>query len=469
VCTCAGTQTLCGSACTNMLTDPGNCGACGNVCPAGGTCSAGVCSTSACGPGAAGSACGCPNFQTDPNNCGACGIVCASGSCLAGQCATTSCPVAAPVNGTLGSCPSLLASGSTCQFACNAGYGLTGAATSCANGVLTAQACGSPCSVTPPVNASMGTCPSSLPSGSSCQISCADGYTTTGATTSCANGILTTQACAPSSCTLTAPSNGTLGSCPSVLASGSTCAFACNAGYSLSGASTSCNFGQVSTQTCTPSCVPPPSGIVSWWTGDDTPADFEGANNATLSGDVTYVPGMVGDAFQFQQAGYAFAGSAGLPIGSSDRTMECWVELDSAYAGQIQGLLFGYGQTFDGGGMSTLLVEGRSTPPGELSFSQWGGGVAAPTSTATGVWYHVAVTVASGLTSLYINGALVDQSSLGFNTPSGTTLYIGGGMVSDVGTMSLNGAIDEATIYSRALSAAEIQSIYQAGSLGKCK
>jgi len=34
--------------------------------------------------------------------------------------------------------------------------------------------------------------------------------------------------------------------------------------------------------------------------------------------------------------------------------------------------------------------------------------------------------------------------------------------------MSLNGAVDEATIYSRALSASEIGAIYATGSAGKC-
>lgn len=54
---------------------------------------------------------------------------------------TSPCAVTAPLNGTLGSCPGSLASGQSCQLACNAGYNLGGTATSCSFGVLAAQTC----------------------------------------------------------------------------------------------------------------------------------------------------------------------------------------------------------------------------------------------------------------------------------------------------------------------------------------
>jgi hypothetical protein len=37
------TPTCCASVCTNTQTDNNNCGACGNKCPTGKTCKAGVC------------------------------------------------------------------------------------------------------------------------------------------------------------------------------------------------------------------------------------------------------------------------------------------------------------------------------------------------------------------------------------------------------------------------------------------
>jgi hypothetical protein len=51
------------------------------------------------------------------------------------------CLVSAPANGALGNCPSVLPSGTECQFSCANGYALVGSATSCTDGNLTAQTC----------------------------------------------------------------------------------------------------------------------------------------------------------------------------------------------------------------------------------------------------------------------------------------------------------------------------------------
>ena len=68
---CATGTACCNGACTAVNSDPHNCGACGNVCPASAPiCSQGTCSTSSknCPPGT--------DFDWDNMNCGGCGIVC---------------------------------------------------------------------------------------------------------------------------------------------------------------------------------------------------------------------------------------------------------------------------------------------------------------------------------------------------------------------------------------------------------
>jgi hypothetical protein len=83
-CVCPAPKVVC-DVCTNLQTDPNNCGACGNSCN-GGTCSDGKCNCSSA-PGL--TLCGntCVNLQTDSNNCGSCGKQCLPGvGCFGGLC-----------------------------------------------------------------------------------------------------------------------------------------------------------------------------------------------------------------------------------------------------------------------------------------------------------------------------------------------------------------------------------------------
>src|SRR4051794_24640139 len=48
-----------------------------------------------------------------------------------------------------------------------------------------------------------------------------------------------------------------------------------------------------------PTAVAPPSGILSWWAGDDNATDLVGPNNGTLNKGVSFVQGEVADAFSF--------------------------------------------------------------------------------------------------------------------------------------------------------------------------
>ncbi len=82
---------LCGAApgvCANPLSDPNNCGACGNRCAAGQSCVAGACRAvcpagqTACGPSMT-----CVDLNSNAANCGACSRACAAGeSCASGAC-----------------------------------------------------------------------------------------------------------------------------------------------------------------------------------------------------------------------------------------------------------------------------------------------------------------------------------------------------------------------------------------------
>ena len=90
---CADSETMCGGACSNPLTDRDNCGACGNACGDGFTCAGGDC-VEACAGGLANCNGTCTDITSDTMNCGGCGgtYVCASGE----ACADSTCTCDAP-------------------------------------------------------------------------------------------------------------------------------------------------------------------------------------------------------------------------------------------------------------------------------------------------------------------------------------------------------------------------------------
>lgn len=88
----------------------------------------------------------------------------------------------------------------------------------------------------------------------------------------------------------------------------------------------------------------------------------------------------------------------------------------------------------------------------------------------TTTFQHVALTYdkASGIGTLYLNGAVVASANLGSFTPQTSyPLYVGQ-RPSDSSVALYSGLMDELSVYARALSQAEIQGIYTAGASGKC-
>ena len=87
---CPTSATCCNGICTDLNSDPANCGACGYVCPADNVCLNGSCVL--CSGYGAGMCSGvCVNLLSDAGNCGSCGHQCLSDElCSFGVC-TGSC------------------------------------------------------------------------------------------------------------------------------------------------------------------------------------------------------------------------------------------------------------------------------------------------------------------------------------------------------------------------------------------
>jgi hypothetical protein len=202
---------------------------------------------------------------------------------------------------------------------------------------------------------------------------------------------------------------------------------------------------------------------VSWWAADNTAADLKGLNNATLSNGTTYATGQVQQAFSFDGVDdrAQVADSESLKFTAS-MTIEGWV-LVRGHSPTLPGYILARGD--DRSSSYTLGIDAN----GNLTF--WG--LSAPVP--LGQLLHVAATLddATGSMTLYENGAVVAQMvtadrPLGDLDPA---LHPGIGIGNSNSSFNLpfNGLIDELSVYNRALTAAEVQGIYSAGSDGKIK
>jgi hypothetical protein len=213
------------------------------------------------------------------------------------------------------------------------------------------------------------------------------------------------------------------------------------------------------------SCIPAPTGLVSWWPADGNAEDIAAAGNSNggkLLNKVYFAPGQVGQAIKFNGVdSFVQASSTGLPSGNDNRTMEMWVKVDRFVADEA--FFAGYGSF----GYNTKTYQlGTVTSRLNSYFSQWGLAIFGP-SLQAGRWYHVAVSNVKNSVTLYLDGMVVGKRELPINTPQDTAFVMGRvpGYLGE--TRRLDGLVDEVSVYNRALSQSEIQSIFNASSQGK--
>ena len=230
-------------------------------------------------------------------------------------------------------------------------------------------------------------------------------------------------------------------------------------------------------------CVSAPTGLVGWWPGDGNANDAVAGNGGQLAGDATFAPGVVAQGFKLDGLGDYVEIPDAAALKPARVSVEAWVRFDSlttpivsqfgsvglqyivfkkntrtfnfeAYAlrkqreNDVERLVFSIG---DITGVGTLAVA-RSTRVIEV-----------------GQFYHVVGTYDGALVRLYVNGALEGQAATTVAIDYGTRPVFIGTSGETVFDGKLNGIVDEASIYNRALDAPEIAGLYAAGNSGKCR
>jgi hypothetical protein len=215
-----------------------------------------------------------------------------------------------------------------------------------------------------------------------------------------------------------------------------------------------------------------PSGLIAWWQAEGNLLDAVGGHNGAGDSLPTYASGRFGKAWDFD----GVSQSVQIPNIYSDLdgwtqfTLEAWVNFDSFLVVPGGGysifskvgtpshqfnLNFGYQFAFTLNASQLVCQFNRTGQlwPGYQTLADLHGTV------TTNVWVHAAATYDNNAVKLYLNGVPLVTNIIGSVTiaPTSSTLRIS---KDDNGNVPFPGRIDDARIYSRALSAAEIAYLY---------
>ncbi len=199
------------------------------------------------------------------------------------------------------------------------------------------------------------------------------------------------------------------------------------------------------------------SGLVSYWSAENTSIDVKDGNDGIMRGGMVFSNGAVGKAFNFDGANryVEVPDSANLSL-TGPLTLEARIKLNSNSTQQaiiekydVPGLN-GYLMRIQGGKLAAAMC--NPTLAGAQS------GVIGATTVTTGVWHHVAAVYDGTTLKVYLDGVLDGSVPANFAPTNGAASLKIGARGDDAATR-FNGLIDDARIYNRALTEAEIQTL----------
>ncbi|MCX6790068.1 MAG: hypothetical protein NTV60_00905 [Candidatus Kaiserbacteria bacterium] len=199
---------------------------------------------------------------------------------------------------------------------------------------------------------------------------------------------------------------------------------------------------------------------VGWWKFDEGTGtkvtDASGlGNTGVINGAASWVQGKVGKALAFNTTNYVIASSSRPFVGNNDYTESAWFKTTMTYGVGIDAPIIWFG------GNSSANVACLGIKNNVLESLHYADDQSFAFTPALNTWYHAAVvyTASNKQVSLYVNGVfqqtLTHTSNLNLSS-SGTV--IGGDTAN---SRKFSGTIDDARIYNRALSPAEITALYK--------
>jgi hypothetical protein len=202
--------------------------------------------------------------------------------------------------------------------------------------------------------------------------------------------------------------------------------------------------------------------VISWWRAEGDTGDAVGSNPGTLHGYVSFPSSEVGQGLHFDAPGSCVELGNPTSLHLQDFTIEAWIKRDSA----TDVTWNDWGVTQFLGGYTGAYGFGM-WDNGSIFLMKWDDSVVSSSAklTDTASFHHVAVTKSGTNVIFYIDG--VAETATPYNPGFVFNSMMAIGARGDH-YFTFLGAIDELSIYNRALTLAEVQTIFSAAGAAKC-
>jgi hypothetical protein len=197
--------------------------------------------------------------------------------------------------------------------------------------------------------------------------------------------------------------------------------------------------------------------IAAWWKFDEGTGtiayDSVGNNNGTVYG-ATWTTGKIAGALSFNgTSNYVDCGSG--PSNYDNITVSAWMKTstEGVVVSNRYGS-WGYGTWYTLSSTSIAIGDNSQGGYRYLNFNA---------TTLDGLWHHVVYTKNGTNHAIYVDGSLDQEFTSNADISQNVPTFIGRKWTNSSGVAWFNGVIDDVRIYNRALTAEEVNQIYQSG------
>jgi hypothetical protein len=204
-------------------------------------------------------------------------------------------------------------------------------------------------------------------------------------------------------------------------------------------------------------------GLLAYWKMDTNSwIDSTGnGNSLTQQGSVVNTGGLIGNcAAGFSGSNYLITPSGFAPL-SGQKTYSCWVYFNVNDIGYQ--FILGQGGTADYQSTFPFIIEIDNviTTYFTTEYGTWTNSIGSGITPNIESWYHLALTFNGSIGELYVNATSVGSSAYsGSIDAPDIDRFLFGRYYDDENSYPLDGLIDEVGVWNRALTGAEITTLY---------